>query len=486
MKKREVVAPWVWGEFCRTLEAALPRLRPELDEATRQRFHEQLWEVTYENERRGPDEHYGRAACAFCSDLPFSTGFVLAERSPGEAPRFTWCCDTSLPAERGTVLCRLCMHRAFQERDQDMALLRSITAELPDAARYLALFDKVDAARIVRLVRGEPCVICGGRRVAVRGVEAVVCTSCHDLAHAVFAEAMGREKAGVAQRKERYEAALALYLGELRRRAEHEARIALGVRKARRNEPWEQAARGTPPRAIDHAADVAVSFLATEVDRAARHQPSDGDLMGDRHKIAGALEALLGTTPPSDDRLLHLLILASMLRQVMADGVTFYDYTGDELINEPIGAYSMVGSCPHVGLGRHAIAAEQHGALLLAGGTREKRAAAAMEILAILRARMAPSHPLQREPAFQFFEAEDLIAMPEAAQQEVRRKMLVTPPFITLCGAESVDWFLEEVPKRAKVRVVTYFFLEGQEPLDLDRGAVNVPEGWPPLVRPTQ
>ncbi|MFO0755986.1 MAG: hypothetical protein U0359_05825 [Byssovorax sp.] len=491
MKKREVVAPWVWGEYCRTLEAALPRLRPGLGEATRKRFHEQLFEVTYENEKRGPDERYDKAVCAFCGDLPFSTGFVLAERARGEEPRFTWSRDTSVPAERGTVLCRLCMHRALQERDRDLAELRSITLELPDAARYLPMFDKVDAARIVRMVRDEPCVICRKRRLAVRGVEAVVCTSCHDLAHAVFRAAMAAEKAGAAHREERYEEALAAYLRELRRRAEEEARAALGVRKARRDEAWEQAAPGptrpnAAPTPADREADWAISFLASEVERAARHQRQDGDLMGDRTKIARVLEALLGKTPPSDDRLLHLLILASMLRQVMADGVAFHDYTGDELINEPIGAYDMVGSTINVGLGHHALAAEQHGALLITGGSRAKRAAASAEIHAILKARSDLSSPFRREPAFQFFEAEDLIAMPEAAQQEVRRKMLVTPPFITLCGAESLDHFLDEVPKRAKVRVVTYFFLDGQAPLDLDRGAVHVQTAWPPLARPAR
>jgi hypothetical protein len=64
------------GECCRTLEAALPRIRPGLDEATRKRFDEQLLEITHENERGGFGERQGRTACPFCGDLPFSTRFV--------------------------------------------------------------------------------------------------------------------------------------------------------------------------------------------------------------------------------------------------------------------------------------------------------------------------------------------------------------------------------------------------------------------------
>ena len=156
MAKAKLVASWVWGEYCRSLLAALPRLRPRLDEATRERFAEQLHEVGHEEESgRGADE---LCTCALCGRWPSGVGLVIARSAAGARPAFTWG-DESEPLDaRCTLLCRLCLHRFYLERDDDLRVIRGITAELPEAARYLAMFDTVVEARIVSLTENSRSV----------------------------------------------------------------------------------------------------------------------------------------------------------------------------------------------------------------------------------------------------------------------------------------------------------------------------------------
>lgn len=234
----------------------------------------------------------------------------------------------------------------------------------------------------------------------------------------------------------------------------------------------------------DRDAAHAIRFLDSEVSRALRHSKShSGDLMGDRQGIHTAARALQ-PDELSRPMLERLLCSVSMLRQTLETGTTFYDYTGDELMHEEIVAYDVLATQLDIGVHKAAIEAME-GGLIVHGGAREERARVAGAIGRITASRTRD--PVwNRGPApFRYIESEDLYAMSAAAQEEVRRQMLITPPTITVFGTDDLDAFIEQTPRRVSARIVTYLFMNGQEHVDVTRGDVHVSPPPPARKRPT-
>lgn len=236
--------------------------------------------------------------------------------------------------------------------------------------------------------------------------------------------------------------------------------------------------RGNGPK--DEAARAAILFLDEEVERAVRHQKNDGDLMGDSDRIRQACVAL-DEAALSRPMLRRFLQSISMLRQAHDLGVRFYDYTGDELIHEEIRSYSYLAS--RITIGAHTYAKTAvNGGLVVTGGTKEERARTAAAIERIVANWTLDA--LGRSQPFSFIEADNLYSMSTEAQEGVRRMMLITPPVVTVFGADDLDRFIEETPKRCSARIVTYLFMNGLPHLCLDDGLVHVgpepPPGGPP------
>lgn len=528
------ISSWAWGEYRRSFLSELRALDPTLDRAVVKRLEEQLDEI-YREEPPSPLEgRRGRAMCALHGGLPSGLGFVVAWRRPGRESDFEWVYDADVLADQGTILCRTCMHPAFEDRDRDLDFVRAVTARMGEASRYLPIFDRIEALRAVRGLPDAVCSICSRRGPALNGVDAVVCWACLERARTVFRAELDRAAEEAKREEEQYDGEVRAYLAELTSIGEEEARAAMAVREASERPAqegpvgkggpvaslvdsvagwWRRGRDAVLPRggiealpvlalrlgalqerleslapktALDRDTEFAIDFLDEEIERAVRHRPSAGDLMGNRGKIEGVLRALGSTGPRRRDLLQRLLVRVSMLHKLVRQGIEFYDYTGDELIHEEISAYRSV--CAHLSLGlvQYAWRAERDGTLLITGGDSLRRAAAATEIHSVLLAHATASSLFGPSVPFQYCEVETLYSMSEEEQAEVRRRMLVTPPFITVFGAESVDRFIEETPVRAKVRFVTYFFMNGQEPLDLDRAGVYVSTRFPKLRCPTR
>ena len=233
----------------------------------------------------------------------------------------------------------------------------------------------------------------------------------------------------------------------------------------------------------DSQAKQAIEFLDAEVPRALKHTTRSHDLMGDAVGIRNVHSALR-PRELSPAMLLRLLCSVSMLRQVMETGSSFCGYTGDELINERMGDYDAMATWLDIGVHGYAKAASE-GGVIVHGGTREQRARVAAALRRISDHRTADAMFSRPSAPFQYVEAEDFYAMTPEAQEEVRRRMLITPPYVTVFGADDLDRFVEETPRRATARVVTYLFMNGHDHIDLGRGDVHVSPPPPALPRPT-
>jgi hypothetical protein len=467
------------------MEATLQWKGRPFDEPTRKGIKEALSEIY--SARLAPEDSPGKEVCSFCGKVPSLIGYVIARPPVRPDPVFEWESDfRKVPVARaGKVFCRVCLHHDFLQRDRYLELARSIAAGMDKAPQYLPMFDAIAGPRVVRRVQGATCSTCGRRGEALRCFLGAMCLRCHAAADALFRMQMRLEKDRTDDRERDYEGRVKAYLDELERMGREEARAVLAAREARARALGNPLP--APPKTAktqhDAEAEQCIAFLDQEIGRAARYDSSDRDLIGDGTKIARVNEMLASKTPPRRDILEALLVRVSMLRNVMRTGVDFFDYTGDELINEVIGSYRSCGSFLDVGMSWYVPQAEA-GPMLIVGGTAEKRRAAAYAISAVLRARDSAGWPYSGPRPFQFVEAEELWRMPQREQEEIRRRMLITPPDITIFGAESVDRFIEETPRRTNVRFATYFFMNGQEPLDLDKAPVYVSLPAPVPARP--
>jgi hypothetical protein len=468
------VEPWDWGDLERALAAALPTLRPRLDEVSRAQVLESVHEAYRAVEPRDEARRGGRATCALCNEMPHSAGFVLARPAREREASLTWC-EAERPGD-GMVLCRGCLRQAYERRDGDLAAARAVLAEMPGAAAHLAVFDAVVEPRVIRVLGNQSCAACGARGPALRGLDASICVACFTRARAVLEGRLAEERGRAAAEEERFEREACAFMAELRAIGEEDARGALAVRLALAA-PGVIRSAHEPMTALDVEAAAAADFIEGEALRAVRHR-ANRSLMGDRQPIGRALELLESATPPRCDVLLRLLAGAAMLRALTTLGVVFHDTTGDELFDAVIGTYERVASQIDASLAPHADSAAS-GALLVVGGTVEERAAAAGAIDNILRGRGRYAGYHAWAMPFQYLEAESLYAMAPEAQENVRRRMLSDPPWATVLGANDLDRFIEETPRRTSVRFVTYCFLDGREPLDLASARIYVPRGVP-------
>lgn len=224
----------------------------------------------------------------------------------------------------------------------------------------------------------------------------------------------------------------------------------------------------------DRAAVAAIEFVDSEVIRAVQHSPVSGDLMGRSDRIDFALSALQlsGLTPAMALRALQSL---SMLRQLVEGGTVFYDFTGDELMRTPLLEYEVLATEIFVGMFEFALVAGS-GGLIVTGQTPERRARAAkaVELIAASRAPISWLSFQRETPPFVYIEAERLYAMSPSSQQDVRRWMLMEPRATIVFGADDLDTFIEETPRRVQARIVTYLFMDGQKHLNLNDGLVHV------------
>jgi hypothetical protein len=231
----------------------------------------------------------------------------------------------------------------------------------------------------------------------------------------------------------------------------------------------------------DAGAVSAIRFLDSEVERALRHRPTR-DLMGNSEGISRASSALQPKelSPPMLER---LLASVSMLRQVLELGIAFYDYTGDELMNQRMSSYDILGAQLDIGIHEH-VQTAMEGGLIVSGGTRKSRGRVASALRRIVSYRTR-NDLLGHDPdPFWYVEAEELYEMAPSRQEEVRRQMLTTPPTVMVFGCDDLDRFVEETPRRVSVRIVTYLFMNGQQHMNLDDGRVHVSPRPPKAKRP--
>jgi hypothetical protein len=234
----------------------------------------------------------------------------------------------------------------------------------------------------------------------------------------------------------------------------------------------------------DGPALVAAKFLEEEVERAVRYDSKSRDLMGSRSRIGAALVVMDNLDSYSQAAAGRFLQGVSMLRQVLDLGISFYDYTGDELINEVIGDYEALAARMGTGIDAYVATAER-GGLVISGGSRKLRRAAADAIHRVIQSKGRAGAPFNHPQQFYYVEAEDLYAMRDTEQEEVRRRMLVTPPWAVVFGTDDLDEFIEETPRRVKARIVTYLFMDGQNYLNLNDPTIHVSTGIPSRPQPT-
>lgn len=266
---------------------------------------------------------------------------------------------------------------------------------------------------------------------------------------------------------------------------------------------YEQNARA-PQRLVNATALRCASLLDQIAVRALLGGPDKRALVESPFRARETLDFLTRHVPslPAFERLLESI---SLLRQLLDVGFQFDDHcVGDELAYVSVThAYEALVAltCPE--LEQPAARALAQNSLLIVGRTTEERERVAYAIHQ-RHLRFGQGHdPYGTLPRYlcigkgegkvsifrargnSFIEAEDLYAMSEDEQAEVRRLMLITPPQLILFGAPNLDSFMQEVPRRVRARILTYLFMDGQEPLELDREDVFLPPP-PPNVLPWQ
>ena len=590
------VAPWVWGEVCRHLEAELPNRRdlsPEAQKGVLDALSAMLHAAApREWERTHP------LACTLCGRTSTVGLYVRGDAEPGGGARFSVVRkhgDEDKPRAGDRLVCWDCLYYRVVTLESRLALARKVLIESKGGARFQSLFDKVMEQRLIRSVAGAACALCGHRGTALRGPPGVpLCLSCCDGAQEAYEEEQRAMEAERRRKAEDFDRRVEAYLAEMWKIAREDAAgavralerrgdiadprappapgppapepaaspedmalpegmvprgaqvakavidriqrtslvskaaswwrdsrptaVSLGWKWMERDEARRAAAeaagedtespqRGAPrvpeaPRAAadrwsagrgrrrppippargraDRRARDAIQFLDDEVERALRHERGHKDLMGDRTGIHLACVALdeKALSRPMLERFLQSI---SMLRQVHELRISFYDYTGDELINEVISDYEHLAS--RIAIGVHGyVETAMAGGLVVSGGTREERARVAGAIGRVVLTRTRSPFPGHGSSPFQYVEADTLYSMSPDGQEEVRRRILITPPVATVFGCDDLDRFIEETPKRCSARIVTYLFMNGQEHLSLSDGRVHV--GPPPPAGP--
>ncbi|MFO0589426.1 MAG: hypothetical protein U0441_17950 [Polyangiaceae bacterium] len=457
--------------------------------------------------------------CRLCGDASFSC-VVRADRRGGHEVDFVVDGSDTMrdrPRPDG-VLCWKCLYTHVDHLDPGLAVMRRLLLSTPEGAQFLPTLRRVEEARRFRNVTGT-CELCGRKGAAIRGpTDVVYCLVCYRSAQAVRDAEMARWETNRRIKEEKFDAAVMDYMRAMWAIAREDAQCAFFAMQ-RRGEltakhegappntspappPEEASPRietpgwslakeshkdGRPPTppvvtARDAQAKQAIEFLDAEVERALKHTTRARDLMGDSTRIR---DVHLAFQPAELSRpmLLRFLCSLSVLRQVIETGSTFCGYTGDELIHERMTDYDAIASRLDVGVHDYVKAASE-GGVLVHGGTKESRARVAGALRRISDYRTADTMFSRPSAPFQYIEAEDFYAMTPDAQEEVRRRMLITPPYVTVFGADDLDRFIEETPRRATARVVTYLFMNGHDHVDLNRGDVHASPNPPTIPRP--